>query len=474
MKTLMRRIIASGENHTLFTALMKSVSEPVFVIEPSTWCLVEVNQQAANTLGYSIDELLTLGIDRIFSPGAEFVQQLATTNHLSPTCRVQLVTKHGRRLSSVLVTHPVEDCKRELVLVLARDAASPEEVTANSQACRFPTRGEEQPEERQEVIDRTFSIPSIVGQSEQIHATCRLIGLVAQTDTTVLIQGESGTGKELVAQAIHCHSQRNSRSLVTVNCAALTETLLESELFGHKKGAFTGAIQDRKGRFKLADGGTIILDEVDSLSLSGQAKLLRVLQEKEFEPVGDSTTVRVDARVVAITNADLTKEIHEGRFREDLYYRLNAFPIRLPVLRERKADIPLLARHFLHGSAASLKKQIGAIEADAMARLIDYSWPGNVRELENTIEYAAILEKGSGITASSLPDKLQPRINRNHSLKERLEAVEKQIIIEALSTANGVRTRTAEFLGIDRRNLGYFLHKHHIHFPVHAPENMDS
>jgi transcriptional regulator with GAF, ATPase, and Fis domain len=329
----------------------------------------------------------------------------------------------------------------------------------------MPTGVGEFPEEYEDVIETTFDFPSIVGQGEQIRGVCRLIGLVAQTNATVLIQGESGTGKELVAQAIHFHSCRSGRPLIKVNCAALTETLLESELFGHKKGAFTGAIQDRKGRFKLADGGTIILDEIDSLSLSGQAKLLRVLQEKEFEPVGDSTTLRVDVRIIAITNTDLVKKISAGHFREDLYYRLNAFPIHLPPLRERKVDIPLLARHFLKDCAGSLKKQITDIDPDAISLMMNFSWPGNVRELANTIEYAVILEKGAVLQATSCPDKLQPKTHRHPSLKERLELVEKQIILEALETSNGVKTRTAARLGIDRRNLGYFLQKHGIHTP---------
>jgi transcriptional regulator with GAF, ATPase, and Fis domain len=334
----------------------------------------------------------------------------------------------------------------------------------------MPTGGRERTEEREEVIETTFDFPSIVGQSEQIHAVCRLIGLVAQTDTTVLIQGESGTGKELVAQAIHFHSHRNNRPLIKVNCAALTETLLESELFGHKKGAFTGAIQDRKGRFKLADGGTMILDEVDSLSLSGQAKLLRVLQEKEFERVGDSTTVHVDVRVIAITNTDLVQAIRAGRFREDLYYRLNAFPIHLPPLRARQVDIALLAHHLLTSYAAALHKPITAIAPEAIALLMDYAWPGNVRELENTIEYAVILETGPVLRAASFPDKLRPHTTAEPpSLKARLELVERQIILEALLTSDGVKTRTAALLGIDRRNLTYFLHKHGIQTPsLHA------
>jgi transcriptional regulator with GAF, ATPase, and Fis domain len=316
--------------------------------------------------------------------------------------------------------------------------------------------------DREDLIETNLNFPSIIGQSSLIREVCRLIGLVAQTEATVLIQGESGSGKELVAQAVHFHSRRSARPLIKVNCAALTETLLESELFGHKKGAFTGAIQDRKGRFKLADGGTIILDEIDSLSLPGQAKLLRVLQEKEFEPVGDSITMRVDVRVVAITNADLTKTIKEGRFREDLFYRLNGFPIRLPPLRERREDIPLLVRHFLHGYSASLRKQIVDIDFNALALMTDYTWPGNVRELENTVEYAVILEKEPLLGVGSLPDKLRNEPKPDRSLKSRLEFAERQIILEALTTTKGVKNRAATLLGIDRRNFSYFLNKHGI------------
>jgi transcriptional regulator with GAF, ATPase, and Fis domain len=251
--------------------------------------------------------------------------------------------------------------------------------------------------------------------------------------------------------------------LIKVNCAALTETLLESELFGHKKGSFTGAIQDRKGRFKLADGGTIILDEIGSMCQSGQAKLLRVLQEKEFEPVGDSTTVRVDVRVIAITNADLVRAIREGTFREDLYYRLNAFPIQLPGLRDRRVDIPTLARHFLEKYSVSFKRQIAKIDPEAISLLTDYAWPGNVRELENAIEYAVILEKGESLSAFSLPEKLRPDRDLKVSLKERLEFAERQILLEALSETDWVKNRAAKLLGIDRRNLSYFLNKHGIH-----------
>ena len=466
MKTAAHRPIASGEPHDIFTALMESVSEAIFVIEPSTGRLLEANPQAASALGYTRAELLALQAEQIFSTGTEFLQQIATDNRASSHSGGKLVTKHGRSLWPVVTAHTVVYHGRAAVLVIAHDAVPTRALAPSGPASAIRPEVEKPTEEPAEVIETTFTFPSIIGRSTHIRNVCRLIGLVAQTDTTVLIQGESGTGKEIVGQALHFHSHRTSRPLIKVNCAALTETLLESELFGHRKGAFTGAIQDRKGRFKLADGGTIILDEVDSLSLSGQAKLLRVLQEKEFEMVGDSTTVRVDVRVVAITNADLTQAVSEGRFREDLYYRLNAFPIHVPPLRERKEDIPLLVHHFLTSYPTSLKKQIVTIDPQAITMLMDYSWPGNVRELENTIEYAIILEKGPALTASSLPDKLQPHTTRHSSLKERLELAERQIILEALRTSNGVKTHTAALLGIDRRNLNYFLHKHGIHRPA--------
>jgi PAS domain S-box-containing protein len=466
MKTAAHRPIASGEPHDIFTALTESVSEAIFVIEPSTGRLLEANPQAASILDYTRAELLALQADQIFSTGTEFLQQIVTDNRASSHSGGKLVTKHGRSLWPVVTTHTVVYHGRAAVLVIAHDVVPTRALAPSGPASAIRPDVEKPTEEPAEVIETTFTFPSIIGRSTQIRNVCRLIGLVAQTDTTVLIQGESGTGKELVGQALHFHSRRMNRPLIKVNCAALTETLLESELFGHKKGAFTGAIQDRKGRFKLADGGTIILDEVDSLSLSGQAKLLRVLQEKEFERVGDSTTVRVDVRVIAITNTDLTQAVSEGHFREDLYYRLNAFPIHVPPLRERKEDIPLLVHHFLTSCTTSLKKQIVTIDPQAITMLMDYSWPGNVRELENTIEYAVILEKGPALTASSLPDKLQPNTIRHPTLKERLELAERQIILEALRTSNGVKTHTAALLGIDRRNLNYFLQKHGIHRPA--------
>jgi transcriptional regulator with PAS, ATPase and Fis domain len=319
-----------------------------------------------------------------------------------------------------------------------------------------------------EVVDDE-ACPGIIGQSNEIRRVCRLIRSVAKSDTTVLIQGESGTGKEIVANAIHALSRRARAPFVKVNCAALTETLLESELFGHVRGAFTGALRDRNGRFKQADRGTILLDEIGSMPLSGQAALLRVLQEHAFEPVGSSTTTSVDVRVIAATNADLEKAVAAGSFRADLYYRLNVFGIAVPPLRERVDDIPPLARHFLRTFDAQLGKPLRGLAPETIAALVGHDWPGNVRELENAIEHAAIVQAGQVIAPSSLPAALRarrgPRADQPATelgLRERLNLVERQILLETLERANGIRKRAAAMLGIDSRNMPYFLRKHRL------------
>jgi transcriptional regulator with PAS, ATPase and Fis domain len=464
MNSAASEAITSVSDHAIFKALMENVSEAVFVIEPHTLRILAANRKAAVHLGYSTEEMLAFNADRIFP---ECANLLRCADNETAIVERMLVAKDGRASAFALTLRRINCMTHPLTLIVAREStpescySSEHPLSVASVASRANVVGAATTD-REDLIETNLTFPSIIGQSPQIREVCRLVGLVAHTEATVLIQGESGTGKELVAQAVHFHSRRNARPLIKVNCAALTETLLESELFGHKKGSFTGAIQDRKGRFKLADGGTIILDEIDSLSLPGQAKLLRVLQEKEFEPVGDSTTLRVDVRVVAITNAALTKAIDEGRFREDLYYRLNAFPIRLPPLRERREDIPLLIRHFLQCYSTSLRKRIVDIDFNALSLMMDYAWPGNVRELENTVEYAVILENEPLLCVGSLPDKLRREPKPDHSLKSRLEIAERQIILEALSAAKGVKNRAATLLGIDRRNFSYFLNKHGI------------
>ncbi len=318
-----------------------------------------------------------------------------------------------------------------------------------------------------DLLETTIQYKNIVGRSEHIRGVCRMIGIAAESDATVLIQGESGTGKELVAEAIHFHSSRSKGPFVKVNCAGLTETLLESELFGHKKGAFTGAIRDRKGKFQSANGGTILLDEISCMSPAGQAKLLRVLQEKEIEPVGESMPMKVDVRVIATTNLNLKKAVDEGKFREDLYYRLNVFPIYLSPLRERMEDVVPLAKHFLKKYSQEIKKIIKEIPPATFSIIQAYDWPGNIRELENAIEYAIMMEKQETLQFHSLPQgildaclgKTPPE---SFNLRRKLEITEKETILKELNRTNWVKKQAAQILGIDPRNLSYFLKKHHI------------
>ncbi len=309
----------------------------------------------------------------------------------------------------------------------------------------------------------------ILGKSEKIREICRLIGVVAKTKATVLVQGESGTGKELVANAIHAHSLRPNKPFIKVNCAALSDTLLESELFGHRKGSFTGAIESRKGRFELADRGTILLDEIGNMSFSGQAKLLRVLQEDEIVPVGLSNPIKVDVRVIATTNVLLKKASENGAFREDLYYRLSVVTIFLPSLRERKEDIPLLVERFIQLDHCNANRRIGAVSSETMESLMSYNWPGNVRELKNVVENALIIERSDIIQSNSLPHHLfvenrEKITDPEHelNLKIQLKTYERGLILKALDKANWVKTKASEFLGIDQRNLSYFIKKHHI------------
>jgi len=283
------------------------------------------------------------------------------------------------------------------------------------------------------------------------------MSLVAPTDATVLITGESGTGKELIANAIHLNSDRRDRPFIKVNCAALPETLLESELFGHEKGAFTGAVSRKKGRFELAHNASIFLDEIGEMPLSTQVKILRVLQEREFEPVGSGKTVKVDIRIIAATNKDLEEEIKEGRFREDLFYRLNVVSLNVPSLRERKDDIPLLADFFLKRYAEKNQRLIKGFSPRAMDLLMRYDWPGNARELENVIERAVILSRDNSITPGVFPRGIQGLDENNEMMfivpGKSLKEVERQMIIRTLDETGGNRTHAADILGISRRTL---------------------
>jgi DNA-binding NtrC family response regulator len=306
----------------------------------------------------------------------------------------------------------------------------------------------------------------IVGRSRAVQDVIARVELVAKSRSTVLITGETGTGKELVARAIHDRSAERSQPLIRVNCAALPESLLESELFGHVRGAFTGAVNARKGRFALADGGSIFLDEIATISASVQAKLLRVLQEREFEPLGAERTQKVDVRVIAATNRDLQVLASDGRFQNDLYYRLNVIPIRIPPLRERGEDIPLLVEHFTSRLATSLGKPELRVDESAMEVLTGYSWPGNVRELENTIERAVVLATGSTI-GRDLVLLMPGAVGENTGLPsprlhENVIWAERESILAALRASGGVKKDAAEALGISQRALSHYLGKHGI------------
>jgi len=366
-----------------------------------------------------------------------------------------LVNEHGEVIGAIYIdSHAgAEEFTEETIQFLkafAKQAAIALETTRVLEKLKMENRT------LKRKIEITQFFPEMIGKSPPIIRIMEMIRDVANSTATVLIEGESGTGKELVARAIHFNSDRSTQPFIPIFCGNLAENLLESELFGHRKGAFTGAIENKKGLFEEADGGTIFLDEIADISPLIQVKLLRVLQEGEFKRVGESQIRKVDVRIVAATNKDLWKEVETGNFREDLYYRLNVIHIQMPPLRERREDIPLLAEHFLRKYATKNKKHLKGFTREALEFLMDYHWPGNIRELENAVERAVILSRGSELT----PDLFQltrprPAIMVGKTLKE----IEKEVVLQTLQMTGNNRTRTAEILGVSRRWLQYQLKK---------------
>ena len=324
-----------------------------------------------------------------------------------------------------------------------------------------------------ENLKERYSLYHIVGTSNKMTEVYQMIERIADTDVTVLIRGESGTGKELVANAIHFNSSRSPKPFLKLNCAALPETLLESELFGHEKGAFTGAIEQRMGRFERADGGTLFLDEIGTLNLPAQAKLLRILQEREFERIGGNRTLRVDVRIIAATSKDLEKSIEEDTFREDLYYRLNIFPVFIPPLRERKTDILLLADYFVDKFNQKHKKKVRRISTPAIDMLMQYHWPGNVRELENCVERAVLFCTDQVIHSYHLPPTLQTGEQSGTvpslSFEGAMRSFEKELLIDALKNSRGNMAKAARLLKTTERIVSYSVRKLHIKPKAYLP-----
>jgi DNA-binding NtrC family response regulator len=391
--------------------------------------------------------------------GLELIRELANTMPPSERPQVLMMTAHAT------VESAIEAMKLGALDYLQKPFEVEELLALVSHALEHQRLRSQ----RQYLISERsaeFNQYGIVGRSRAMQEVIQRAELVAQTKSTVLITGETGTGKEMVARAIHHRSAQRDMPLIKVNCAAIPETLLESELFGHVRGAFTGATMTKRGKFALADGGSIFLDEIGTMTTSIQVKLLRVLQEREFEPLGAERTQKVDVRVIAATNRDLKQMVSEAKFQEDLYYRLNVIPIQIPPLRERRDDIGVLIDHFVEKHRQRTGKQIDKLADDVVQALQRYDWPGNVRELENTIERAVVLATGPVITAqaisllgaTSAPQAGLPSLR----LHQNLEWIERETIRRALEQSGGVKKDAAELMGISQRALSYYLAKYRI------------
>src|SRR5213592_1078771 len=455
----MGRILVADDHDALRRGLVRGLTEVGHEVEEAS------NGNAA------IERLHDSYFDVVLSDlkmgGSDGMDVLRTTRAMHPTTAVILMTAFGSVNTAVeamkigafdYVQKPFEIEEMEVKIEKALEMR------------RVKTDLEYLRGTQQDIYD----FDKIVGSSPGLRHVLDIVKKVAKSNTTVLIRGETGTGKELIAGAIHHNSLRTSRNFVKVNCAALQENLLESELFGHEKGAFTGADKQRIGRFEQADGGTLFLDEIGDMSASTQAKILRVLQEHEFERLGGTRTLRVDVRLIAATNRNLSQMVASGQFREDLYYRLNVVSIEMPALRERKDDIHQLATFFLKRFAGELKKRVDGIGADAQKLLMRYNWPGNIRELENAIERAVLLTEGPQLSSTDLslgelttgqPSGESSPVVKIPPTGIALEEIERQAIIEALKMSNWVQKDAAELLSISPRVMNYKIKTLAIEYP---------
>lgn len=425
---------------------------------------VELFKQNPN-VAFVISDLKMDGMD-----GVEVLRQI---KELDPIIPIMIITGFGTVETAVeamklgafdFLTKPFAPelvrLKVERALELSKAHRENSRLTAHNEYLQEESMGR-------------YRFADLIGGSEVMQKVFSMVEKIARTDSSVFVWGESGTGKELIARAIHDLSKRKDGPFIKVNCGALTESLLESELFGHEKGAFTGAIRSKLGRFELAHEGTLFLDEIGDVPASMQVKLLRALQEQEFERVGGEYPIKVNVRVISATNKDLDREVAEGRFREDLYYRLHIIPVSLPPLRDRRDDIALLVQHFIGKLAPRTNPDIKGIADDALGRLMAYNWPGNVRELENVLEQSLVFSEGKEIGVAALPAVLQGQgdeekleVPKEMSLPDILEDLERQLILKAFAKAAGVKTETARLLGIKTSALYYKLDKYGINSEI--------
>ena len=417
---------------------------------------VEMAADAFKALGKLETFVPDLLLTDLKMPGMDGLELMGRMREIDPDCSVVIMTAFGAVETAVAamragatdyITKPLNF--DELLIVLERALETRRLRTETSQL--------------RERLSERFDFDNIVGASPEIQKVFNVVAQVAPARASVLITGESGTGKELVASALHERSKRRDGPFVKLHCAALAETLLESELFGHERGAFTGAVARREGRFEQADGGTLFLDEIGEISPSVQVKLLRFLQEQEFERVGGTKTLRVNVRIIAATNRDLAAAVREGKFREDLYYRLNVVSIEMPSLRDRPSDIPLLAAHFLERYATENEKELSGFSDSALEAMMAYDWPGNVRELENAVERAVVLSPGPRIERDALPAAVVPRHEASQGPSipgASLAELEKHAILKTLEATGGSTSKAADILGISVRKIQYKLHQY--------------
>jgi two-component system response regulator AtoC len=405
------------------------------------------------------DEDPDIVISDIRMPEMDGMELLELISKQYPSIPVIMVTAHGT------IETAVEAMKMGAKDYILKPLRLDEILTKVETIAQLKSLEKENEYLRNKLVSR-FDFKNIIGKSDKINELFNLIMDVAPTNTTVLIQGENGTGKELIANAIHFNSPNAKKPFIKLNCGVLAETLLESELFGHVKGSFTGAIKNKVGRFEMANGGTLFMDEIGDITPKMQVKLLRVLQEGEFERVGGTETIKVDVRIIAATNKNLDEEINSGKFRQDLFYRLNVIPIKVPPLRERKEDIVLLVNHFLEKFNKIHKKKIEKIEKDVLRLLEEYDWPGNIRELENYMERAIVLNKTGVITVNDFPEpifKTQKTVveyREEDGLMYAVEEYEKQLILSELRKNNGNKAKTANKLKIHRSTFMSKLKKY--------------